>query len=620
MKKLTSNFAIVMKNRLLTFSIIALSIFIIINNFIFIPANILSWDVFGYYLYLPFKFIYNDLGLNHISIVNGVIGKYHNTVSFYQATQMPDGHYVMKYSMGMSFFYAPFFFIAHLIAKVFNYTADGFSAPYQYAVWIGSIIYTLIGIWALSKVLAHFFTHKIVILVLFIIVFSTNFFIHNTMYGQNAMSHNYLFMTYALIIWLTILWHQSFKLKYVVLLGIICGVSILSRPSEIVCLIIPAMWGVGNKNSLVEKLSLLFKYKKQMIVFGVILIVFGLCQLIYWKIYTGKFLFNSYGGNAGEGFEFFHPFISKVLFSFRNGWLIYTPVMMVAIIGFYFIYQQNRSIFYALFIYCILNLYIVSSWSCWWYGQSFSQRALIPSYPVMAIGFGYFLTWLGQQKIILKFITYVFLVGCVMLNLFQIKQIHYSVLSSDRMTREYYFRVFGRMTVTEEDKKTLLINRSFDGSENFNAPQEYDSKPLQKLDFENAAKKDSTYAYSGRYSFKLDSTNIYSPHIAYPYFKITNKDHAWIKVTAYVYSTKDMADNPFSLVVHFTHKDYPYKYKTYDSEKMKIEPCKWNKIVFYYLTPEVRRENDKLMVYVWLRGKGTLYVDDLQVDVYEKKT
>src|ERR1035437_1850187 len=433
MKKRASNFANVMKNRLLSFSIIALSIFIIINNFIFIPANILCWDVFGYYLCLPSKFIYNDLGLNHISIVNGVIGKYHNTVTFYQAMQVPYGNYVMKYSMGMSFFYAPFFFIAHLIAKVFNYTADGFSSPYQYSIWIGSIIYTLIGIWALSKVLAHFFNHKIVVLVLIIIVFSTNFFVHNTMYGQNAMSHNYLFMTYALIIWLTILWHQSFKLKYLVLLGIICGVSILSRPSEIVCLIIPALWGIHSKNSLIEKIRLLDKYKKQLIVFGFILLLFGLCQLIYWKIYTGKFFFNSYGGNAGEGFEFLHPFILKVLFSFRKGWLIYTPVMIIAIIGFYFIYRHDRSIFYALFIYFILNFYIISSWSCWWYVQSFSQRALIPSYPVMAIGFGYFLTWLGQQKIILKLITYTFLAGCTMLNLFQIKQIHYGDRKSTRL-------------------------------------------------------------------------------------------------------------------------------------------------------------------------------------------
>jgi len=608
-----------MKTQILKFAFLLIVIFIILNNFIFQPANILSWDVFGYYLYLPLKFVYNDLGLKDYSIMNSIIEKYHNTATFYQAIKMPDGSFVMKYSMGLSFFYAPFFFIGHFIAKIFSFPADGFSLPYQYSIFIGSIIYSIIGIWALLKVLVHFFSKTITSLILLIIVFSTNYIVHVTMYGQNAMSQSYLFMTYSLIIWFTIKWHESYKLKYAVLLGILCGITILSRPSEIVCLIIPVLWGIKNTTSITEKISVLYKYKKHVLIAAAILMFFGLAQIVYWKIYTGKFLFYSYGGNAGEGFEFLHPYIMQVLFSFRKGWLIYTPVMFLAFIGFYFMYKENRSVFYALFIYVILNLYIVSSWSCWWYAQSFSQRALVPSYPVMAIGLGYFLTWLAKQKVFIKTFGYSLIVGFTLLNIFQTVQFHSGIIDGSRMTKAYYLKVFGEMNASEEDMKLLLINRSSDGNENFNNESEYSSKLLKKLDFENSEKKDSSVAYSGKYSFKLDSSTIYSSTIESLYNDITNKDHAWVRVTAYIYPTKDIVSDPFSLVVHFNHNDSPYKYITFDSEKMKLEINKWNKISFDYLTPEIRGESDYLKVYIWHRGKAPLFIDDLQVDIYENK-
>lgn len=594
-------------------------IFIIINNIIFASSNILSWDVFGYYLYLPLKFIYNNLSLHNDSIITTILEKYHNSGTFYQAMKMDDGGYVMKYTMGLSFFYFPFFWIGHTIAKISGYPADGFSLPYQYSICAGGIIYSIIGIWALAKVLSRFFAGKIVAIVLIIIVFSTNYIINITMYGQNAVSHNYLFTTYALILYLTILWHDTHKMKHSIFLAVLCGLTILSRPSEVVCLIIPALWSITDKNTAVEKINLLLKNIKQVILFIIILILIGSVQFIYWKIHTGKFFYNSYGGNAGEGFEFFSPYISEVLFSFRKGWLIYTPVMFFAIAGFIFSYKKNRLIFYPLFIYFIVNLYIVSSWSCWWYAQCFSQRALIPSYPVMAILLGYFLVWLNEQKKIPKTTGYILIIACICLNIFQSKQFYFGVISGDRMTKDYYFAVFGKMYVTEADKEKLLVKRSFDGNEIFENEEKYSSHILKKLDFESSGDRDSAFANSGKYSFKLDSNVIYSPNIEAPYYELTAKDHAWLRVSAYVYPVTDIINNPFSLIITFEHKGFSYKYSGLDSKNMKLELNKWNKISVDYITPEVRRKSDNLKIYFWHRGKYPVYIDDLQAEIFEKK-
>ncbi len=608
-----------LKNPVLKIVILIILVFIILNNLLFFPSNILCWDVFGYYLYLPLKFIYHDMGLRDESMIPSILEQYHNSATFYQAVKLPDGGYVMKYTMGLSILYSPFFFIGHIIAELSAYAADGFSAPYQYSIFFGSILYSMLAVIVLSRVLMRFFTERISAIILIIVVFSTNYIIHITMSGQNANSYNYLFLAYALILWLTILWHETRQLKHMVFLAIACGITILSRPSEVVCLAIPVLWGVANKKTLVQKIKLLLKNYGQVLIFVGILALIGSFQFIYWKIQTGKFLYNSYGGNPGEGFEFLTPYLSKVLFSFRKGWLIYTPVMVFAILGFIVMFRRNRMIFFSLGAYLILNLYIVSSWSNWWYTQSFSQRAMIPSYPVMAVSLGYLLVWLFEQKRVIKTAGLVLLSGLLLLNIFQTVQYANGTIHGDRMTRAYYFAVFGKLNASEEDRNLLLVDRTFESKESFTNQKGYTSRLLKRLDFEQAESADSIPVYSGNYAFSLDTIHIYSPAIESTYGELTIHDHAWIRITAFVYPTEDIIQNPFSLVVHFTHNDYPYKYRAYNSEDMDLQLNQWNRITFDYLTPEVRRKDNLLKIYFWNRGTGQIFIDDLQAEVFEKE-
>ena len=608
-----------MKLSIVHVTVILLIVFIISNNLIFFPTNILSWDIFGYYLYLPCTFIYNDIGIIDDTVILNAIEKYNSSSTFYQALQLPKGQYVMKYSMGMSVFYAPFFFIGHVFAKLFNYPQDGFSTPYQYSIFFGSMAYSALGIIFLSRIVSHFFTKYIASIVLFCIVFGTNYIIHVTMYGQNAMSHSILFAMYALIIWFTICWHETHSFRIMILLGVICGVTILSRPTEIVCLIIPALWGVKSWNDIREKITLFWRLKKQIIVFGTILFLFGILQFAYWKYITGHWIYYSYGGNAGEGLDFFSPHIADVLISFRKGWLLYTPMMGLAIFGFIQLYKKNRSVFWMCIVFFVCNLYLVSSWSCWWYAESFSQRALIQSYPLMAIPLGYLLTWLVQQQRLIRIALSSIVVLIIGLNLFQSYQFHKGIIHGDRMTKAYYFRVFGTVNFDQKNDKYLLVKRSFVGVERLDNPEKYYKKLSRILKFNK-----NTSVHAGLTAlqidrFQLDSLNIYSPAIEIPYSKLTKKDHAWIRVTVDVYPISEVATNTLSFVTHFLHNEFPYKYSPIDATKFKVKPNQWNKVSYYYLTPEVRNSSDALKVFVWNRGKGITYIDNLKIEVFEEK-
>lgn len=288
--------------------------------------------------------------------------------------------------------------------------------------------------------------------------------------------------------------------------------------------------------------------------------------------------------------------------------------------GFYFMYKKNKAIFFALFGYFVMNLWLVSSWSNWWYAQSFSQRAMVSSYPIMAIALGYFITWLFTQKWSIKIPGVILIVFLTGLNLFQTKQFHRGVLHGDRMTKEYYFAVFGKLNASEEDKKLLLVDRNFDKEENFDNSQDYAKKVVYQLDFDSGDGNEVDNSHSGCCSIELNSENKYSPYFEAEYQEITKKDHAWIRVSAYVFPTeKDIEQDNFGLAVNFFYNGYPYKYKTRMSKAAHLEPNQWNKMEFDYLTPEVRTKSDKFRALVLYNGSEKLLVDDFKVEIFEKK-
>ena len=105
------------------------------------PLNALSWDVLGYYLYLPATFIYHDIGLQNQEWLDQINSIYHNTETWYQLVPTTEGKQAIKYPIGWSLLNLPFFFIGHLWALISDYPADGFSKPYQYCIILGNYLY-----------------------------------------------------------------------------------------------------------------------------------------------------------------------------------------------------------------------------------------------------------------------------------------------------------------------------------------------------------------------------------------------------------------------------------------------------------------------------------------------
>ncbi len=602
---------------LLTFTVLC---FVIIGERIHHkPSSVLTWDNFGYYLYLPALFIYQDLGIENRGVYEDLIEKYNASGSFYQVTETEDGKQVMRYPVGWSILYSPFFFIGHGVAVFTDFKVDGFSPPYQFAIGYGSLLFAIIGLFFFRKFLQRFFTDKLVAVLLGLVVLGTDY-LHMTSMGS-VHPHNHIFALFAIFCWLTAKWHQKPLKKYGFLIGLIGGLMMVTRPTAVLTFLIPLLWGVSSFQDFKSKLLELFTLYKHHIVsliLGVLLP--GMIQMLYWKIYSGSILFYSYQ-DPGVGFDFLNPHTLKFLFSFRKGWFIYTPLALLFISGF-LCYQKRphqKGLLIPILVYLLIHLYITSSWTCWWFaGADYSQRVMLKTYVVLAIPMGWLLEFILRKKKWLIFSSFFILFALTALNVFQTWQFHQGIIHHSRMTRDYYFKIFGKTYVKPEWRDLLLIDRSFGEKDKIPEALRDKGQVIAAFDFENGKQvNDSSLLNadsSGNRWLLMKADKKYSPTIELPFHQITDNYYAWLKTQVTIKPVKTIKEKVY-LVTHLSHEGGAYKYRTKAlNEAKKGETIR---ISMPYLTPHIRSRQDPLKVFVWNPNGQKFQIDNLKVRKYE---
>jgi hypothetical protein len=349
--------------------------------------DVIIWDVVSYYAYLPATFIYNDLTLEFTSNYEGP----HQFIIWPKV--LPDGSKTILTSMGLSMLYAPFFGLAHIYVLNSDFDAGGYSAPYQLAIAISAIFYAALGLYFLSKLLLKFFNPYISALTILMITVGTNLFFYFTY--ESGMSHHYSFALITMFIWFTIKWHEKTSYKYSVILGLLIGLITLIRPTNVILSLFFVLYDIKSLKEIKTKVAyFLSNYKHIFILCGLCLLVW-LPQMLYWKYVTGSFMHYSYGD---ERFFFNNPRILKGLFSYRNGWLVYSPVMIFSLLGMTVLWIKQKATMLPIVVVFLVFIYVIFSWWCWWYGGAFGMRAMIDIYGLLAIPIGAFLSWIVSTR------------------------------------------------------------------------------------------------------------------------------------------------------------------------------------------------------------------------------
>lgn len=596
------------KRHLSVYVVLLLAVSLVVFRTISLPTRALSWDVFGYYLYLPAIFIYDDPALEKQDWLDEVMEKYQPSATLYQLVTGNEGKRVIKYTSGLALIYSPFFLIAHWIAPSMGYPADGFSLPYQLILSFGGILWAIAGLILLRKLLLRLFDDATSAITILLIGFGTNYF-QLTAFDGTLLSHNFLFTLYAFLLYTTIRWYDRPTHGRAFQMGLTCGLITLIRPSEIVCLLIPLFWNAGSWKQFIFRFKIMKTNIFHVLSFVAPAIIIGSVQLLYWKITTGSWIFYSYD-NPGEGFRFFPPYIYEFLFSFRKGWFVYTPLMIFAFIGFYHLHKRSKAWNLAILLFVLADLWIVSSWSCWWYaGGSFSARAMLPAYVLLSLP----LASLIEDVLLHRARWFAVFIGLalIVLNLFQTWQFETGIIDKERMTKDYYWAVFGKTNI-DKDKldELLLVERSTESRDTFKHKDRYEKRSLFGP---SPVSSDTTGA------LKLNGLNPYAPGPEIAYSDLTSFDHAWIYASVEVFIPESYQGQLPRLVAAFHHKGEAYKYRSETISPDSLKPGDWNTISFYYLTPEVRTPNDNLKVYVWQREPSTIYIRNFNVEVWETK-
>jgi hypothetical protein len=351
-------------------------------------------DGFGYYAYLPAIFIDHDLTMktalaNRWTVVGDHPPPYNwDGISTYK----PTGKLLDRYTSGTALLQAPFFLVAHATALAFR--LPPYSLPYQIANVLSGIVFLTLGVFLLLRYLLARFPIRAAVLSVSAIVFGTNVFHYGTY--DASFSHIYSFFLIGGLLTLLGSYRDrsarsaSPLALYCFSIGAIVGLIALTRVPNIIVGIIPLTFVCEKFYRTRNARALRWEVLAGLLGF---VLVFSL-QMAYWHAVTGRFFLNSY--QVGY-FNWASPQVLSFLFSIRKGLFVWCPIAIVAVFGSLLLVRADKTFGLAICTVVVLEVYICSCWSQWWFGGGFGSRPFADMMPLLALPLAHALEWMNDR-------------------------------------------------------------------------------------------------------------------------------------------------------------------------------------------------------------------------------
>lgn len=386
-------------------------------------------DGFGYYVYLPaianqdFKYDFLDpITRDYYSQAKPLL------------KEDREGNFYTKYFVGSAILMSPFYFVASIAAKILGYPNDGFSLPYQFAVFLSTLSYFLASLWLISLSLKRLrFSEPSIWVSLLLLVIATNTTIY--VFKEPSFSHVYAQFVVSAILFCFLKYIEKPSSKGFLFLSALVGLIILIRPTTVLAvLIFPFVLLYLEKD-----FKSVWPTVQTLIVGAIICGAIVFIQPIFYYLQTGHFIIYSYGE---EGFDFLKPELIKFLFSFQKGWFIYTPVMLLSLVGLLFLAKKSAKTSLAFILFLLPVLWVLSSWWNWWYGGSFGSRSMVDFYPLLLIPIAF--VWESFNKTFPRVLLIIFIALCGILNIVQQYQYSVYIMGYNYMNWDKYVQIFGQ--------------------------------------------------------------------------------------------------------------------------------------------------------------------------------
>ena len=562
---------------------------------------VIAGDGKGYYAYLPAIFIDNNL---------------HDLPQNPTYTNEAKTRTVNKYSIGTSLLISPFFAVAYTIAGVLNFDQDGYSPPFQFMVAIASIFYLFFGLFCIVKLLALFNVSDLnSAIVIVLTLFGTNLLYHSVI--ACSMSHVYSFSMISCLALTCKKLLANHHLKYLYLSAFLLGIIMLIRPiNGIVLLLLPIV--SNSKAEFKELFLVLFKRWYHIISSILILFLVVFIQFFAWYEQTGNFFLWPY---SNEGFYFLDPQFLNVLFSYRKGLFIYTPLILISLLGLTVIFKKNKFQFYSIISFLLVSTYIISCWWNWYFGDSFGLRAFIDFYPVFCLLLGILLekTFNRLKRNILLTVLITFLA----INMIQSYQYYYSIIHPFSMNAEKYWYVF----LKTSKRYSNILGGNID-------LEPYSKKPKRLIystlnDFEkeysrwnngdvvkdiNSCNSETKWTKYCMYSDNEFGTTLIIHRDSLFY----NSRKVFVEATLKRLELENNSSSKALFVIDIRNNknesQYYYTFRINDTPVQKF--CAWKTYNYSFEIPKLKSLDDKILIYLWNIERQNFLIDDFQLNFY----
>jgi hypothetical protein len=173
--------------------------------------------------------------------------------------------------------------------------------------------------------------------------------------------------------------YESPSARKTMLLGFLCGFVTLIRPTDIICMVIPFLWGVNSLNDFKSRFTF-WSVKTNWILLGMLcFIILPSFQFFYWKYAINDWFAYSY---ADQGFSWLKPHVVGFFLSYKSGFLTYGPAMILSYLGLYYFMRHGYER-WSVVLLILISHYLITAWDIIDYGW-YSGRAVIQYFPLLA--------------------------------------------------------------------------------------------------------------------------------------------------------------------------------------------------------------------------------------------
>ncbi|MCR5097707.1 MAG: hypothetical protein K6B14_02025 [Lachnospiraceae bacterium] len=299
--------------------------------------------------------------------------------------------YYVKFPMGTSMCELPFFLVAHVITLIMDpLHATGFGGAYETAIGVCGIFYFCLGFSFLYATLKKVFGGSAAFLTCLCLMLGTPLILYGSKYA--AFSHIYTFAVSAILLYLSkIIDSSHFEKAISLVMGICVGLLFLIRNVNVFFVLIYVLMYAAIRGEYGEHFKKLFSPNRLPYnAVGALMTI--LPQLYHWHRILGSWLPNTY---SDESFIYAaSPKMYDVWFSDAKGYFIFAPVMILSVLGFFFLPRTDgKKYMAASALLFVFESYMTAAWWCWWMGGVYSIRSFLDITVFMAIPMCGFFVW-----------------------------------------------------------------------------------------------------------------------------------------------------------------------------------------------------------------------------------